>query len=106
MLIFFVGSVLRVRLTQHQFGKVSIPDILGSALREEIDVIVVIFKLILLLKFRIGGFGLSAGSFLYSQFFVEAYSPLIGVDVFVIVLDPGKSLLVSDSHLLFFTFLH
>jgi hypothetical protein len=93
-------------LTQHQFGEVSIADILGGALREEIDVVVVVFELVLFLQFGVGGFGLGSGDLFYAQFLVETHPPLVGVDVLVVVLDPGEGLFVSCVHLRFFTFLH
>ena len=82
----------------HQFGEVAVADALGGALGEEVDVVLVIFKLVLLLQRLTFALLLLAFS-LDAQLFVEADPPLVGIEVLVVVLDPADCLLLSHQQL-------
>lgn len=105
MLIFFARPLFFG--IDHQFGEVAIAYILRCPLGEEVDIIFIIFVLIFLLK----GLSLAALMFLllfalYSQLLIEADSPLIGVNIFIVVLNPCDSLLLSHLQFILHYFIN
>lgn len=51
MLVLFARSFILFGLANHKFGEIPVAYVLGGALREEVDVVFVVFKLVFLLKF-------------------------------------------------------
>lgn len=96
MLIFLSGPFfLLTQANEHQFGEISIAYVFGGALGEEVDVVLIVLELVFLLKLR-----LCLLLFLNAQFLDVPCPPSVGVDVFVVLLDPRHSLLLSHLHLL------
>lgn len=92
MLIFLAGRFLG-GLADHEAGEVAVADVLGGALGEEVDVVLVVFELVDLLQV-----GLGLQLLLDAQLLVETHPPLVGVDVLVVIFDPGHCLFLR--HLL------
>jgi len=51
MLIFFSWSLVLSRLADHEFGEVAVAYVLGGPLREEVDIVLVVFELFFFVEF-------------------------------------------------------
>lgn len=69
-----------------------------SPLGEEVDVVFIVFEPVLTFEGG-GGFGLGLFCLLDAQLLVEADAPLVGVEVFLVVLDPGDCLFAGHLQL-------
>jgi hypothetical protein len=83
----------------HEFGEVAIADVLGGALGEEVNVVLVVLELLFLLEVGLGAFLLLV-LLLDAQLVEIAGSPLVGADVFGVLFDPGHGFLLRHLHLL------
>ncbi len=102
MLVLLARLLILPGLADHQFGKVPVPDVLGSALREEVYVVLVVLELLFLLQLVL----LLSLSLLYPQLLEVAVPPLIRVYVLVVFLYPRKRLLLSHFYSFIVVFLH
>jgi hypothetical protein len=69
-------------------------------LGEEVDVILVVFELLFFLQFVFFLFVFDA------EFFIVAVAPLVGIDVFVVLFDPGERFLLRHFYLFILATLH
>lgn len=94
MLILLARPFILFGLADHEFGEVPVAYILGGALWEEIDVILIVFELVLFLELL----------FLLLLLLGDAHllevpvTPLVGVYVLVILLYPRKGLLLGHLY--------
>lgn len=100
VLIFFPWPLL-FGSVDVQFRKIAISYVLRSPLREEIDIIFIIFKLVQ--RFKVG---LWLSLLLDAKFFIETNPPFIRIDIFIVIFDPVKGLLYSHLQLFILAILH
>jgi len=102
MLIFLTRSFIFFRLSDHEFGEIPVADILRSALRKEVDVILVVLELVLFLKLIF----LLLLSLRNAELFEVPIAPFVRVDVFIVFFNPSESLLFSHFDFFIVVFLH
>lgn len=97
MLAFLVRPALLRLVFYVEATQVAVPNVLGSALGEEVDVVLVVFELVLLLQATLG---LLLFLLPFESQFVEVASAfLVGADELGVLLDPGHGLLLGHLQL-------
>lgn len=100
MLVFFAWPFVFPGLAYHKFGEIAIAYILGGPLREEVDIVLVVFELFFFLQFLFFFFVFDA------QLLIVAIAPLVGVDIFVVLFDPSEGLFFGHADSLVLVTLH
>lgn len=93
MLVLFAWLLFSLLIVDHQFGQVSIADLLWGALCEEVYVVFIVFELFVFLQFRL--------SFNANLFVIFLTDPVSWADILSMFLDPINSFFFFCEHRLF-----